>query len=133
VKKQASAFPLSVSRGNITVKIYRVGNAASGGYFQICYYVGGRRKVETHTELEAAKTAARLAADKLHAGEGELLTLSSVDRLRYLQAQESLEPFQLTVDAAVTDYAACLSQLQGKAGERVVWDCACLSDHSKSD
>lgn len=69
-KRRRSRRPISVRRGSVTVKIYRVKHrsAAAGEVFTVAWHAGGRRMTRQFTALNEAQDEAALKADQLAAG-----------------------------------------------------------------
>src|SRR5580765_8404000 len=108
------AMPLSIKRGNVTVKFYADKNRVNGTNYQqftLVYYDGAKRIKKRFADLEEAKREAELAALKLANGEGQVLRLTSLDRAHYLQALDTLRPFGCQLNLAVAEYTDALKLL----------------------
>ena len=97
-------FPLSISRGSATVKIYRDRTKASGTYYRVSFYMGSKRHRLSYATLEEAKTEANAKVDALSRGDMDALQLTGRDRLVYSRALESLRRSGVTLDAAAHEY-----------------------------
>src|SRR5208337_2607255 len=106
--------PLAIKRGNVTVKVYAGKNRVNGTNYQqftLAYYDGARRQRKNFSDLEEAKREAELAATKLASGEGQVLRLTSLDRAHYLQALDTLRPFNRQLNLAVAEYVEAIKLL----------------------
>ncbi len=67
-------FPITVTRGSVSAKIYRHQNK---GYpeFKVAYYVGDRRKLESFADLEEARKRAKDVVSGISDGDHVTLTL----------------------------------------------------------
>lgn len=101
-------------RGNVTVKIYTDKNRANGtnyDQFVLAYYDGPKRVKKRFADLEEAKREAELAATRLANGEVEVLRLTSLDRVNYLQALDTLRPLGRQLNLAVAEFAEAMKFL----------------------
>jgi integrase len=98
-----------IKEGNTSVKIYE---GKSGGYplFTVIHYRDGKRIRENFRKLPHAKSRAHQVAISIEKGRREVLSLTNLDRERYLAALSALEPLGIPLHAAVQDYVA----LKGK-------------------
>jgi hypothetical protein len=97
--------PLIVKVGSAEVIIYRDKNRGHPRYTVACFNPTGGRRREFYTDLETAKTAARLAATKLQNGEVNVLELTNQDCSNYLHAVGLLKPLNTRTDLAISEYA----------------------------
>jgi integrase len=122
----ASGKPLSIKRGNVTVKIYAGKNRVNGtayDQFTLAYYDGAKRIKKRFANLDEAKREAELAATSLANGEGQVLRLTSLDRANYLQALNTLRPLGRQLNLAVAEYADVIKLLpQGVSLREAVTD-----------
>ena len=95
--------PLVVRRGSTEVNIYR--GTDSFPYHRVCYYTGGKRQVQTFTNLNEAKEEAEIQAAKLSRGDGLAAMMTSRDRVIYIDAKAHVEPLGVRIDAAAKEYA----------------------------
>jgi hypothetical protein len=96
-------FPITIKAGSSAVKIYKE-TKPNGGYYRVCYYLGGKRERLTFSSLEEAKTEARLKAALLGRGDSAALELTGQERLVYGRAIDVVRPFNVPLDAAI-EYA----------------------------
>ncbi len=106
-------FPLSISKGSATVKIYRDRTKASGTYYRVCFYMGAKRHRLSCATLEEAKAEANAKVDALSRGDMDALQLTGKDRLVYSRALESLRPYGVALDAAAHEYGEAKKILEG--------------------
>lgn len=64
----AKRFPLTIRRGSITTRVYRMARADGRTVYAASWYVGGVRKLRQFPTAEAAEEEAALQADNLAAG-----------------------------------------------------------------
>ena len=112
VMSREKTVPLVVRRGSTEVKIYRATD--SFPYHRVCYYTGGKRQVQTFTNLNEAKEEAEIQAAKLSRGDGLAAMMTSRDRVIYIDAKAHVEPLGVRIDAAAKEYAE---------GKRSSWKC----------
>jgi integrase len=106
--------PISIKRGSVTVKIYQTTNSVNGKsyrQFSLACYHDGKRKTQRFSSLKEAKVEAELVATKLSQGQGDVLTLTSKDRVTYLQAIKNLNPTGRSLNAATEEYALAVTRL----------------------
>ena len=73
-------FPITVKRGNVSVKVYRTPSNGCQA-FTVAYYFGGQRVRKTFADLARAELEAETVANRICAGELNVLTLTSEVRL----------------------------------------------------
>lgn len=97
-------FPILIKRGSAVVKIYR---SETRGHIEyvVAYYEGQQRKREKFADLAQAKREAAAKATALCNGELDVLSLRSEDKALYVRALNILRPFNVAIDAAVSEYA----------------------------
>lgn len=105
-------FPLSISKGSATVKIYRDRTKASGTYYRVCYYMGSKRQRLSCATLDEAKAEANAKVAALSRGDMDALQLTGKDRLVYSRALESIRPHGVTLDAAAHEYGEAKKVLE---------------------
>jgi len=119
-----SKRPIEIKNGNVTVKIYTVKNRVNGAsypQFTLVHYLGSQRIKRKFADLKEATREAELVAAKLASGENDVLRLTSIDRVIYLQACEDLRPLNRPLNIAVSEYVNAVKRLpQGASlGEAV--------------
>jgi integrase len=126
--KSNSRKPLEVTAGNVTVKIYSGQNLVNGTLypqFVLTYKQGtkpGKRPGKTlpvlvrrkFSDLDEAKREAQLVAVKLANGQGEAINLTGADRAAYLDACQSLRPFDVTLTDAISQFVKASDRLKEK-------------------
>jgi len=115
MKTKAETFPLIVRRGSSVVKIYRDDTKASGTYYRVSFYMGGRRCGLNFNDLAEAKSEAEAKAAQLSRGDLDALHITGKDRLIYSRALEAIRPLEMPLDAAATEYAEAKKHLGGFA------------------
>ena len=113
MKTQSEKFPLTVRRGSSVVKIYRDKTKASGIYFRVSFYMGGKRCGLNFADLGKAKAEAEAKAAQLSRGDLDALHITGRDRLIYGRALEAVRPLDVTLDAAALEYADAKKVLAG--------------------
>ena len=106
--------PLTIKRGNVSVKIYASKNRVNGcsyPQFTLAYYDGARRQRKRFADLVKARREADLAVTQLANGEGQVLRLTSLDRANYLQALDTLRPLGRQLNLAVAEYTEVMKLL----------------------
>ena len=106
-------FPIKVKRGHTVVKIYLTPSHGSPSY-TVVSYLGTQRQRKTFAELDRALIEAETIATKLSAGELDVLTLTSDDRLSYVRAVESLRPTGVSLEVAAARFAEAWGVLDGR-------------------
>lgn len=101
-KSSQSRFPMVVRSGSVTVTIYRLtrafrknGETTMRTVYSVAYSTPAGRTVRQFGKLSSAKQQARIAADRLAAGETEAATLSQADRNQLIQARKIVGEFPL--------------------------------------
>lgn len=103
-KKAEITFPFEVSKGSVSVKIYRTPSHGSES-FTLAYYQDGARKRPTFPTFKAAKAEADVVVLKLASSNIDVLHLTSADRAVYLRARELLDPLGVSLEVAAAEYA----------------------------
>ena len=106
------SFPIVVKRGCVRVKIYFTPSNGCDAY-TIAYYFGGKRVRKTFADLVKAKLEAETVADRICAGELNVLTLTSEDRTAYVRAMEMLKPSGTPLEMAVMQFVVSAKLLDG--------------------
>lgn len=108
-------FPFSVKVGNVAVKIYKCRNKGYAEYRFYDRHPDGRRKNRPFASFEDAKQEAELLVRKLANGEGDVLSLSSSDRVSYLRAISILKSTGVSLEMAAEQFAEAHKALKGVA------------------
>ena len=122
-KPRSPKFPLTVNERGVSVKIYNGesrkidSNGKSRRYklYTIAYYVGKERRRETLADLSEAKARAREIITSILHGRLPVLELTNADSESYLRATELLRPIGLPLHAAIEEYVAARSKLDGES------------------
>ena len=107
-----STFPKTVKRGNVRVKIYLTPSNGCEAY-TVAYYFGGKRIRKTFADRDLAELEAETVANRICAGELNVLTLTSDDRTAYVRALEMLKPSGTPLELAVMQFAETTKLLGG--------------------
>ncbi|MBI5388196.1 MAG: tyrosine-type recombinase/integrase [Verrucomicrobia bacterium] len=107
-----NAFPITIRNGNVRVKIYKTPTHGFDS-FTVAYYFGGQRQRRTFADLATAKQEAQIAANKICAGELDVLTLTNSDRTAYVRSMELLKPFGTPLEMAVMQFTEAAKVLGG--------------------
>lgn len=116
-------FPIVVKRGHTVVKIYRTPSQGCES-FTVVHYLGKKRVRKTFSDLDLAITEAETVANKLSAGELDVLTLSSQERLSYVRAVAALAPTNIPLEMAAIEFAEAVKLLKGGSVLEAVRDYA---------
>src|SRR5216117_4153678 len=110
MQAKLSDFPITVTKGSVSAKIYRHENK---GYseFKVAYYAGLQRKLESFADLAEAKQRAKEVVGGIAAGDHATLTLKADDRIVYQWAIKSLRSCDTPLDVAAERYAAAVAKL----------------------
>jgi integrase len=106
------AFPFVVSKGSVSVKIYRTPSHGSESY-TLSYYQDGVRKRPTFPAFAAAKREADVVVRKLASCNIDVLQLTSADRAAYQRARHLLDPLGVSIEVAAAEYAHVRPLLKG--------------------
>ena len=101
-----------IKRGHTKVKIYRTPTKGFDAY-TVVHYVGDKRQRRMFADLALAVTDAETVANKLSAGELDVLTLTSTDRLAYVRAVEALKPTGVPLEMAALQFAEAVKVMEG--------------------
>ena len=105
-------FPITVKRGNVSVKVYRTPSNGCQA-FTVAYYFGGQRVRKTFADLARAELEVETVANRICAGELNVLPLTSEDRTAYVRALEMLKPSGTPLEIAVLQFAESAKLLGG--------------------
>lgn len=103
--KSTEEWPILVKQGSVTAKIFRTPENGKDR-FTVEWYEGGQRKRLTRVDLEEAKTEAKFVAERLNAGQGEILALSGKDRDSFQHAKAKLRALDIPLADAIDEYVA---------------------------
>lgn len=104
-KPKPESWPMLVSQGNVTVKIYK-GRNRSNPLYTIAYIgTDGHRVRSSFVNLEKAKVEAGRIAIQLNNGQFELLQLSQMDAAIYTRATGSIQSTGRPLDGVCTEFA----------------------------
>lgn len=93
------SFPQVIKRGSVAVKIYFTPNKGCDSY-TLSYWQDRKRKRPTFKSFELAKAEAETVANRLTAGDLDVLELKSADRAAYLRARQLLDPLDIPIETA---------------------------------
>ncbi len=105
-------FPIVVKRGNVRVKVYSTPTNGCDS-FTVAYYFGGKRVRKTFADLALAELEAETVANRICAGELNVLTLTSEDRTSYVRSMEMLRPSGTPLEIAVMQFTEAAKLLDG--------------------
>jgi integrase len=105
-------FPFVVSKGSVSVKIYRTPSHNCES-FTLSYYQDGKRKRPTFPTFDQAKAEADLVVRKLASCNIDVLTLASADSAAYQRARHLLDPLGVSIEVAAAEYAHMKPLLKG--------------------
>ena len=114
MKTKPQNFPIIVQRGSSIVKIYRDETKASGIYYRVTFYKGGKRCRVNFTDLAEAKAEAEAKAAQLSRGDLEALHINGRDRLIYGRALEAIRPLNLQLDEAALEFVEAKKIMDGR-------------------
>ena len=109
-KKKAAGepdtYPLAVTSGSVTVKIYKVKNRPGRELYTVSYIEGNAgRKLLQFRDPEKAKKKAHQVAQNLAAGDLQALKLTGADRSSFVEAERELKPAGVSILTAAHRYA----------------------------
>lgn len=101
----AGPWPVVLTKGGATVRIFRC--ALQNGYvfFQVAYYRDGKRVREAITDEAEARQRARDVLKSLAKGEVEATSMKLQDARAYESALRLLEPAKVTLETACREYS----------------------------
>lgn len=112
-----SVWPVVVKRGNSVVRIYkhtnRKGDQKYDEFKVASYDLNGKRKLQTFSDYDDAKSAADGIAASFASGDVEAITLKSKDAAVYTRAMASLKSTGSQLDVAASEYAKAWQILNG--------------------
>jgi integrase len=123
MKIQRRTFPLTVKERGVAVKIYcgnyrkkdSKGKSRRYKLYTIAYYVGKQRRRETFADLPKAKARAREIVISILHGRLPVLELTNADSESYLRATQLLRPMGMPLHAAIEEFIAARSKLNGES------------------
>ena len=113
------AFPITVKRGSVTVKIYHTPTRKWDSY-TVTHYQDGKRVRALFADLAKARTEAETIATRLGNAEADVLTLTSKDRAAHLFARSILDPLKITLEQAAVIAAELKRRLGDIPAERMI-------------
>jgi integrase len=98
-------WPLEIKSGGVRVKIYKT---VDRNYerFTVAYHEGARRRLKQFADEAKARREAKLVAERLNAGQGEILSLSGKDRDSFQHAKYKLKALGIPLADAIDEYVA---------------------------
>ncbi len=108
--KTKDTFPLTITKGHASVKIYRGMNRGKV-MFTLSYIGAAGRVRENFMELEDAKREANTRAAMLAQGDLEALKLTGRERQIFVAAAEALLPTGISLDIAAREFATAFEIL----------------------
>lgn len=128
MKKKRCTFPVEVSEGSVTIKIYRVRNkvyrfTTQRGKvslkprfsFMVNFAAGGQRHQRMFADFDEALAHAKSEARKLSDGELDALRLRAADARAYVNCVNMAKVTGLPLEVLVKDYVKAWSALGGRA------------------
>ncbi|MEI6078308.1 MAG: site-specific integrase [Verrucomicrobiota bacterium] len=104
------AFPITVKRGSVSVKIYHTPTRKWDSY-TVTHYQDGKRIRALFSDLGKARTEAESIATRLGNVEADVLTLTSADRAGHLRARYFLDPLGIPIETAAMIVAEAVKKL----------------------
>jgi integrase len=98
-------WPLEIKSGGVRVKIYRTVDR-SYERFTVAYHEGTHRRLKQFADEAEARREAKLVAERLNAGQGEILALSGKDRDSFQHAKVKLKNLGIPLADAIDEYVA---------------------------
>ena len=128
MKKKRCTFPVEVSEGSVTVKVYRVRNkvyrfTTQRGKvslkprfsFMVNYVAGEQRHQKMFADYEEAYRHAESKARALSRGEHDALELRAVDARAYVNAVDLVKPTGMPLEVIAKYYMEAWKALAGRA------------------
>ena len=109
--KTPRKFPVVITEGFATVKIYRLVQKGGVTTFSVDWRQDGQRNREAFKDYSEAKIKADFVVQRLAALDAAALQLTGKDRERYLRAAEFLKPSGIAIDTAADRYAEAVKVL----------------------
>ncbi len=106
VEKQAGKtrekFPIVITAGAASVKIYRVKTGTGGAYqsFAVADYGSGKRRLRKFSDLKTAKAEAQRIAIALGNLDGKVASLDYRDAASLVRLQEKILPLGISIESA---------------------------------
>ncbi len=104
---------IEIRKSSTTVKIYPVQNRGET-LFMVTWFVAGKRHRKNFRDEEAARREAALVANRMSAGEAQVLMLTSTERESYLHAKRALARIGVPLHDAIQDYVAARDILKNE-------------------
>src|SRR5262245_41003259 len=114
-KSTSEKFPIEVSEGSATVKVYDTPKGPKGHQYRgytVVYWLAGRRERKIFTKFADAMADAQRAAIRLANAETDPLKLANKDVAVYLEACETLKPIGAPLHHATREYVSVVKHLQ---------------------
>ena len=111
-RKTTETFPITVTKGSASVKIYRTINRGVPTY-TVSFVGASGRVLRQFRDLDEAKREAASRASALALGDLEALRLGGRERQLYVAASEALHPTGVSIDIAARTFAAAFDLLGG--------------------
>jgi integrase len=107
--KQAESWPRKVQPGRAIVAVYRRRNPSGNFNYMVANYADGeRRRFDSYATESEALDAADTLAKRLDSRDYVAASMTKDQALEYANAAARLKPFNVTVDTATAEVAACL-------------------------
>lgn len=104
---------IEIRKSSTTVKIYPVQNRGET-LFMVTWFVAGKRHRKNFRDEVAARREAALVANKMSAGQSQVLLLTSTERESYLHAKRALARIGVPLHDAIQDYVAAWEILKNE-------------------
>ncbi len=114
MKTKKTEFPLVLSQGSSSVKIYRGTNRGREVY-TLVYSMAGERQRQNFADVDAVKTEARVVLTSLENGAAQVLTLTASDRDSYIAAKQVAAEAGVPLHSICDQYLNAQRRLKGKA------------------
>ncbi len=112
--KKKDEFPMVLTEGSASVKIYR-GTNRGRVIFTLVYSLAGERKRQNFASLDDANVEARVVLTKLANGAAQVLTLTTGDRDAYVAARMLADKAGVSLHTMAEQYLNAHRRLNGKA------------------
>lgn len=109
-KAPKSEFPVVITKGHASVKIYRTENRGKA-MFTLAYRSPAGRQRRMFADLENARREANTVAANLAGGDLEALKLTGRERQLYVAASEAIAHTGITLDVVAREFAAAFDIL----------------------
>ncbi len=102
-RERSQTFPVRVTIGNVTVKIYKVTTGAAGAYeaYAIADRSSGKRKLRKFSNFSEAKAEAQRIAVNLANHDAAAAQVNFRDAATLIRCEELLKPFNVDLSTAV--------------------------------